>query len=57
MRFTLRANTITFILVSGIVNAEQTEYFPHHHLALFIGDGLEKEHCHSESELRAGTRI
>ncbi len=54
MNFTLKVVISTLLLISGVANADQTEHFPHHHLALFIGGGIEKEHGHSESGYALG---
>ena len=54
MNLVIKFMLVTFILISGKANAEETEHFPRHHLGVFAGVGIEKEHCHSESGYALG---
>ena len=54
MKFVLQLIGSTIFLLSGVANADQSEHHPRHHLAIFVGGGVEKEHGHSESGYALG---
>jgi len=54
MKFGLLLIGSTIFLLSGVANADQSEHHPRHHLAVFVGGGVEKGHGHSESGYALG---
>ncbi len=54
MNLVIKFMLVPFILISGIANGQETEHFPRHHLGVFAGAGIEKEHGHSESGYALG---
>lgn len=54
MNLVKKFTAVSFILTFGVANAQETEHFPRHHLGVFAGVGIEKEHGHSESGYALG---
>jgi len=56
MKFSLLPIGSTIFLLSGVANADQSEHHPRHHLAVFVGGGVENAHGHSESGYALGLK-